>query len=99
MDKDELTKWMKNHGIDQQLRVWVANDIVGLNDYTILEDLVTTGVSTISITLNPQSGQLSFAKNEPVKIVTPEPILPHVEVEPVETPSIKPRRKSKFEDT
>jgi hypothetical protein len=61
MEKEELAKWMKAHGVDEQLRVWVQNDIAGQSDYSILEGLTTDGFVQIKITLLP-SGGLSFEK-------------------------------------
>lgn len=101
MEKDELAKWMKEHGVDAKMRTWLANDIVGSNDYTILEDLAIGGTATVSISLNAY-GNLEFTKMEPIPIPEPEvaPIEPEeTPVLPMAEPEESPKRKSRKKTT
>jgi hypothetical protein len=61
MDREELIKWMKAHGIDEQLRLYFANDVAGRGEYGVLEDLAIAGSAIIKITMLP-SGQLQIEK-------------------------------------
>jgi hypothetical protein len=96
MDKDELTKWMKTHGVDEQMRVWLVNDIAGRGEYGVLEDLATVGSAIIKITMLP-SGALTMQKisqyPEAPTIEVAEPTL-SVEPEPKEEGPKLRRRKS-----
>ncbi len=88
MDKEELIKWMKDHGVVETLRSWVMNELQGNQNYESLELLATTGFATIQLGVN-SLGQVTITTiptvTEPPKTVeepiltVEEPTLPYVE--------------------
>jgi len=58
---EELAVWMEARGIGQMLQAWVNNDLLAGRDYAVLEDLMTTNVAAIKVSLTTQ-GLLKVAK-------------------------------------
>jgi RecB family endonuclease NucS len=79
MDYDELAKWMEARRIGDQLRFWLSNQIIGPHNYTILEDLATTGTAALQITLTD---------TKPTPTINIQRIETQVQKETAEEPSL-----------
>jgi len=89
MDKEELIKWMKDHGVVETLRCYVMNDLQGNQNYESLKSLATTGTVTIQLGIN-SLGQVTIT-TIPTVIEPPKTVEePKPAPESIQTPEIVP---------